>query len=224
LHQQLAFEKLAAMPERMSAKRPRKRPTQERSRATVDAILQATAYILVERGWEALTTNAIARRAGVNIASLYQFFPDKQAIVAELERRHVVETRGKIAEVFLRHKGDGMEARARTLVEAGIAAHRVEPKLHRIFAEQLSRDPRGSRDPFVVAGAIAELSKLGLPHPDLSAWIVAVVSHAVVHDAIVERKADVESGALADELVWLLVRYLKRPRTRLQARGPRVDM
>jgi AcrR family transcriptional regulator len=195
-----------------ATKSPRKRPRQERSRATVEAILQAAAYILVERGWEALTTNAIARRAGVNIASLYQFFPDKQAIVAELERRHVAETRKKIAEVFLRHRGDRLEARARTLVEAGIAAHRVEPELHRVFADVVPHDRHERRDPFVVAGAIAELSELGLPHPDLTAWIVAVVSHAVVHEAIVERKADVESGALADELVWLLVRYLKRPR------------
>ncbi|MGC0013988.1 TetR/AcrR family transcriptional regulator, partial [Ralstonia pseudosolanacearum] len=54
--------------------KPRKLPTQERSRATVDAIMQAATYILVKFGWERLTTNAIAERAGVNIGSLYQYF------------------------------------------------------------------------------------------------------------------------------------------------------
>jgi hypothetical protein len=47
-------------------------------------------------------------------------------------------------------------------------------------------------------------------HPDLATWLVETVAHAAVHEGIVERRADVESGALADELVRLLVRYLKR--------------
>lgn len=62
----------------------RKKPQQERSVATVQAILQAAAYILARDGWEAFTTNAVAEKAGVNTASLYQYFPNKEAIVAEL--------------------------------------------------------------------------------------------------------------------------------------------
>jgi AcrR family transcriptional regulator len=203
------------MPKRKAPQTLRKQPGQERSRATVEALLQATAYILVERGWQALTTNAIAERAGVNIASLYQYFADKEAIVAELERRHIAETRQKVAEVFASHQGSSAEARARTMVEAGIAAHRVAPALHRVFADQLPRDRhRTGTPPMVIAGALAELSALGLPHPELTAWIVSIVSHAVIHEAIVDRSTDIESGALADELVCLLVRYLKRPAAR----------
>jgi AcrR family transcriptional regulator len=214
---ELAFaawvRKTAQVAKPKSSKALRKQPAQERSRATVDALLQATAYILIERGWDGLSTNAIAKRAGVNIASLYQYFADKQAIVAELERRHIAETRQKIAEVFMAHRGESMAARARTLVEAGIAAHRVSPELHRVFTEELPRGRhRAKKQPFVIAAALAELSELGLPHPDLAAWMVATVSHAVVHEGIVERRADIDSGALSDELVWLLLRYLKRPR------------
>jgi AcrR family transcriptional regulator len=68
-----------------SAIKPRKIPAQRRSRVTVDAIIQASTYILTEVDWEGLTTNAIAERAGVNIGSLYQYFPNKEAIVAELQ-------------------------------------------------------------------------------------------------------------------------------------------
>jgi hypothetical protein len=50
------------------------------------------------------------------------------------------------------------------------------------------------------------------PITELTAWIAGVVSHAVVHEGIAKRRDDVESGALADELVWLLVQYLKRPK------------
>lgn len=209
------------MSKRKAPQTLRKQPIQERSRATVEALLQAATYILVERGWQALTTNAIAERAGVNIASLYQYFQDKEAIVAELERRHIAETREKVAAVFASHRGDSAEARARTMVEAGIAAHRVAPALHRVFADQLPRDRhRTGAPPFVVAGAMAELSALGLPHPELTAWIVSVVSHAVIHEAIADRRADLESGALTDELVCLLVRYLKRPPARPVRRRP----
>ena len=55
----------------------RKKPRQERSVATFEAILQAAAYILASDGWAGFTTNAVSERVGVNIASLYQYFPNK---------------------------------------------------------------------------------------------------------------------------------------------------
>jgi AcrR family transcriptional regulator len=66
---------------------PRKRPRQRRSEATVDAILEAAARILESDGLDALTTNAVADRAGVSVGSLYQYFPGKTALLAELIRR-----------------------------------------------------------------------------------------------------------------------------------------
>lgn len=58
----------------------RKAPRQTRARQTVDFILDAAAYILAERGLDGFTTNHIAERAGVNISSLYQYFPNKLVI------------------------------------------------------------------------------------------------------------------------------------------------
>ena len=197
---------------RKTAIRARKRPSQERSRATVDAVLQASAYILVRRGWRALTTNAIAKRAGVNIASLYQFFPNKEAIVAELERRHVEETRAKMAEVYLSHRGESLESRIRTQIEAVVAAHLVAPQLHRVFAEELPRHRSGLGSEPGLVDAVAELFTRELPHPNLAAWMIATVTHAAVHHGVMERAPDMESGTLVDELVTLLVRYLERPR------------
>jgi AcrR family transcriptional regulator len=65
----------------------RKDPQQARSHVTVDAILDAAARILGERGWRGLTTNAAAEVAGVSIGSVYQDFPDKRAIFAALHVR-----------------------------------------------------------------------------------------------------------------------------------------
>lgn len=69
---------------------PRKQPTQERARRTYQSILEAGARILERHGYEALTTNHVADLAGVGIASLYEYFPNKHALVAETVR-HVLE-------------------------------------------------------------------------------------------------------------------------------------
>jgi AcrR family transcriptional regulator len=70
----------------MSDLEPRKRPRQTRSATTVAAILEAAAHILERDGFDALTTNAVAERAGVSIGSFYQYFPGKAALLAELVR------------------------------------------------------------------------------------------------------------------------------------------
>jgi AcrR family transcriptional regulator len=67
---------------------PRKQPNQDRSRETVAAILQAAAELIGDEGIARTTTNRIADRAGVSIGSLYQYFPNKKAILATLLERH----------------------------------------------------------------------------------------------------------------------------------------
>jgi AcrR family transcriptional regulator len=62
-------------------------PAQARSTITVEKILEAATSILFERGLQGLNTNAVASVAGINVATLYHYFPDKVAIMAELFRR-----------------------------------------------------------------------------------------------------------------------------------------
>ena len=75
----------------MARRNPRRTPRQGRAQATVDAVVEATARILVEDGYGPLSTNRIAKRAGVGIGTLYQYFPDKEAIVEALIDRLVAE-------------------------------------------------------------------------------------------------------------------------------------
>ena len=65
----------------MREENTRRTPKQERARATVDAILEATAQLLVAEGTGRVSTNRIAKRAGVSVGTLYQYFPDKNAII-----------------------------------------------------------------------------------------------------------------------------------------------
>src|SRR5262245_41962369 len=66
----------------------RKPATQARSRATVEALVEATARILVREGFDKASTNRIAEAAGVSVGSLYQYFPGKEALVAAVIVRH----------------------------------------------------------------------------------------------------------------------------------------
>src|SRR5437762_14158570 len=84
--------------------KPRKNASQERSRATVDALVEATARILVRQGFDKASTNRIAEVAGVSVGSLYQYFPSKEALVAAVVERHQQEimqtVRGELADVL----------------------------------------------------------------------------------------------------------------------------
>lgn len=74
----------------------RKQPRQQRATATVNAILEAAARILVDTGYATASTNRIAERAGVSIGSLYEYFPGKEAIFAELRRREMANWYAKL--------------------------------------------------------------------------------------------------------------------------------
>lgn len=67
---------------------PRKQPRQARSKAMVATILEAAVRILIKGGYEAATTIAIAEKAGISVGSLYQYFPNKESIVATLVEDH----------------------------------------------------------------------------------------------------------------------------------------
>jgi len=193
---------------------PRKAPCQERSRATVEALLEATADILIRQGYAKLTTNRIAERAGVNIASLYQYFPGKEAIVAELRRRHGADTRAAVRQVLAEHTGGELESTIRTLVSVGVAGHAQAPRLHQVFTEEMPA--LGYRDVAAIDAPIFEAMRrflqeadLDVRDTDLALWMIATASGAVLHRAAVERPEDLSSGVIADELVTLLCRYLR---------------
>src|ERR1044072_3117584 len=78
-------------PVRKALTNPRKEASQERSRPTVEALVDATARILVREGFDKASTNRIAEVAGVSVGSLYQYFPGKEALVAAVIERHQQE-------------------------------------------------------------------------------------------------------------------------------------
>ncbi|RWB99098.1 MAG: TetR/AcrR family transcriptional regulator [Mesorhizobium sp.] len=90
-------EKVAAKPDQAAIASPRRAPTQQRSRERVDRMLAAASALIAEQGSDAMRMGEVAERAGVSIGSLYQFFPDKRAIVWALAERYTAESQACIA-------------------------------------------------------------------------------------------------------------------------------
>jgi AcrR family transcriptional regulator len=196
---------------------PRKRPVQERARFTVEAILEAATYILVKDGWDTFTTNTVAERAGVNIASLYQYFPNKESIVVELQRRHIGKARQEFPKAMAALQSQRtLRGVLKLMIDAGVREHRVAPALHRVFAEELPRSARRHQ----AADEEHELRQwrtlmqpffTNVPDPDLAMFLCRVAAHAAIHEAATERPDLLDHPLFADEVVTLLERYLRRP-------------
>jgi AcrR family transcriptional regulator len=191
----------------------RKQPRQARSRATIEAILEAAAHILGKRGWEGLTTNTVAEVAGVSIGSLYQYFPHKLALVEAVRRRHFDDVLA-----VLRAAADEQLPRSRrieALVDGMIGVHSRYPAAHRVLLEGTPRAKEAGavHDRFAallhqryedIVRANARGASAG--HPRIAARVLAASIAGVVHDAASQGTLLSESVRL--ELLKLVDSYL----------------
>jgi AcrR family transcriptional regulator len=112
--------------------RARRDPAQERSRQTVDAIVEAAGQLLVEHGRIGVTTNAVAERAGASIGSVYQYFPNKEAIFAALQERHRDQVMPLIQHTIARLGDPGLD-----IVDVLVGLMRAMAELHADAPERL---------------------------------------------------------------------------------------
>jgi len=199
---------------------PRKHASQERSRATVDALIEATARILVREGFDRASTNRIAEVAGVSIGSLYQYFPGKEALVAAVIDRHSQDTMRVARRALAEVAAQPIEAAVRTIVAAAIEAHRIDPKLHRVLAEQIPRTGRlknveaFNREAYALVRAYLEDHRDEVRTVDLglAAFVCVTSVEALTHTAVLQRPdvlSDEAVGTLVDEITRLVVGYLR---------------
>ncbi len=128
---------------RVDPLQPRKKPVQERSRLTVERILDAASQVFSERGFAGGTTNHIAERARVSVGSLYQYFPNKDAILMGLMERHMAQGQEEIARWVGRMGNGDIDRRGllRAVVETLVSDHTTDPRLHRVLLEASLRSP-----------------------------------------------------------------------------------
>lgn len=176
---------------------PRKTPRQSRSRATCEAILQAAAHILERGGGEALNTNQIADLAGVSIGSLYQYYPTKEAILAELIRQMRHEMHDDMVTAATRAAGQGLEREVDALVAATLRHHLRNPKLAQALErieDQLPMDAEIAQLKQNMAGLIVgALARYGIDDPEATAFDLVAIGHGMSHAAIAAGQQDFDN-------------------------------
>ena len=193
----------------------RRTPTQERSQRLVATLIDATAHVLSDVGLERLSTNKVAKAAGLSVGSIYQYFPDKQALVDA-----VVQDRfARLAQLAIDRMADVQDLSfaqaADTVLRAAVDFFLTEPGLTQILAPYLAVPPAALQ----AEGAIqhvqdlaksyltAAATELTIADVDLAAFIsIGVVSHFAPRIATMADSAQREK--LIVEVVEMLARYV----------------
>ncbi len=195
---------------------PRKHPRQARSRALVEAILDATERVLAREGLELATTTRVAEVAGVSVGSLYQYFPSRDALLAAVIERRVERDEQRL----LAHMAELGEASLATVLRSSarflVDVYRREPELYRTMVDEMDRVARDERVQAMLDDATARMVELLEPHRatlrvddlELATYALVTAQVAVVRDAVHRRPALLEDDRLAELLGTLAVRFL----------------
>ena len=193
----------------------RRKPTQQRAQQTVQAILDAVIRILKREGLAGITTNRIAEVAGVSIGSLYQYFPDKQAIFASLHQRHVEEIDRVVESTLVKNASSSLQVLMRNMIEAMIDAHTRDPELHELL--RLVPHPAGGTRDFAerLHGAFL-LAISARAHElrrgrdlDKAAFVVTHMVDSLCHGALFRRPAKLSLREAKEEVVRAVMAYLR---------------
>jgi AcrR family transcriptional regulator len=221
------------MKKRRTTESARNQPRQSRSRVTVTVILDAAIRIFEKEGADAATTSRVADVAGVSVGTLYQYFGNRDAILAALQDREFERASAMLERVLTSAGGLSGRDVARAVVSELFRLYRAAPALHRVLAVEGLRVTPTERvlafDARAV-GAIKAFLAFGgngvrRENVDAAAFVVYQSVRAVMLAYFLERPAGIDDPALTEELADLVERYLvdegdaRRPRAKRRAGG-----
>lgn len=206
---------MASEPAEVAVSPRRRVPTQERSRRKVEHILDAAARLVVERGVDSLTTREIALASGVPVASLYQYFADKEEVLLALAERDMAEMDAQVLTDLAELQVLTLGGLVRTTMEAFVAVYRrrrafVEIYLrgrsnaavHQFGREHNARVAQMLRD-FAIEQGLARPTM-----PEVSATLAVEIGDRVFQLAY--EHADDGDHELVEEGIVLVTAYLER--------------
>ncbi|HYI04483.1 MAG TPA: TetR/AcrR family transcriptional regulator [Reyranella sp.] len=185
----------------------------------MQALLDATARVLTKEGYDRASTNRIAATAGVSVGSLYQYFPNKEALVAALVARHNREMLDLLREALKEVASLDLATAIAKLVRAAVDAHRVDPALHRVFDEQVPRMGQLAKiealqgETFQLVRSYLEQRRHEISVRDLDSAtsILVTTVEALTHQFVIHRPGAPERDRdrFIDEVTRLVVGYLQ---------------
>lgn len=193
---------------------PRKSPVQARSTASVEAILDATIQVLLAIGKERLTTTRVAHRAGVSVGTLYQYFPNKSALLQAALTRHLQHVANVIESTSGQQHGKPLAEMISSLITAFFAAKMQEIRTS-IALYQVSSDldgarivrQTGSRSNKAIA-AMLSTSPDPIPDPALAATILQGAIAGVSRRVLESPSPEKHLPAIQEEMITMATAYL----------------
>ena len=197
---------------------PRRKPRQVRAELTRERILAAAAHVFAEHGYAAGTTNRIAERARISIGSLYQYFPNKAAILASLLVRHIDRGTWKQADELDLSAGT-LEATVRAVVRDAIDNHSDDPQLLRIMIEEAPVSPElvetierhGKARVAQLRDVLARHPDVGVQDLDTAAELITFTVEMNTHKLMASPRT-IPIEKFENELVGMITRYLRGDR------------
>jgi AcrR family transcriptional regulator len=197
---------------------PRRQPRQVRAELTRERILTAAAHIFAEYGYAAGTTNRIAERARISIGSLYQYFPNKAAILAKLLVRHIDRGTWTQADQLDLSPGS-LRTTVQAMVRDAIDNHDDDPQLLRIMIEEapVSKElletinNHGRTRVTQIRDLLARHPDVKVQDLDTAAELITFTVEINTHRLMADPNA-IAVEALEKELVDLVTRYLRGDR------------
>ena len=205
------------MPQTSSAAlEPRKSPVQARSAASVEAILEATVQVLLQVGKEQLTTTRVAARAGVSVGTLYQYFPNKSAMLQAVLRRHLNETSSAVETVCAEQRGKPVEQMATALMTAFLAAKMHDAKTSAALYSVSSdvdgakiAQQMGARSPKAIAGMLDSTEPPLPTDTRLAASMLYGMMVGVSRRLLESGSPEKQLPAIREELIFVARAYLR---------------
>ena len=192
---------------------------QARARHTVETILEGGARILAERGWAGFTTNAVAARAGVSIGSLYEYFPNKEALRDAIFTRHLDAGEGLMAEAAARLDpaippgGARSDAVVHALIDGFVRLHDDDPVLHRELSSVVPLLPKHRARVEAMRARLIDLLAAALAaecaHPHRAALVIVDTVDVLTHRWIVE-DGPLPQDEMRAEIEAVVMGYLHR--------------
>lgn len=197
----------------------RRKPKQARAQDTVEVIFEATAQILRREGRAALNTNHIAECAGISVGTLYQYFPDKEAILVEMARRELEADHAAVMKAISGPVNPEADL-VRLAIRALIARFRRSREVRRVAMETLIAEGHGGE----LAASVQKAAQMIGQYEDrflpgradavssTSLFVITRAISGVLRSASQEQSPLLDSEEFEDELVRLVRAYLEVPR------------